>query len=177
PSPAWLQRRLSAAGMQPVSNIVDATNYAMLETGNPIHAYDLALLAGPLIEVRTARTGETLRTLDGVDRALDPDDLLICDASGPIGLAGVMGGETTEINDATSDVLLEVANFSARTVLRSARRHGLRTEGAIRWEKTVPPETAPLAASRCVELITATAGGRVTGGADHYPRPSPRPVI
>lgn len=177
PSPAWLQRRLSAAGMRPVSNIVDATNYAMLETGNPIHAYDLALLAGPLIEVRTARTGETLRTLDGVDRALDPDDLLICDASGPIGLAGVMGGETTEINDATSDVLLEVANFSARTVLRSARRHGLRTEGAIRWEKTVPPETAPLAASRCVELITATAGGRVTGGADHYPRPPTRPVI
>src|SRR5690606_36021516 len=135
------------------------------------------LLAGPLIEVRTARTGETLRTLDGADRALDPDDLLICDASGPIGLAGGMGGETTESNDATSDGPREGAAPPARTALRAPRRHGLRTEGAIRWEKTVPPETAPLAASRCVELITATAGGRVTGGADHYPRPSSRPVI
>lgn len=177
PSPAWLQRRLSAAGMRPVSNIVDATNYAMLETGNPIHAYDLALLAGPRIEVRCARPGETLVTLDGVERVLDPDDLLICDADGPVGLAGVMGGESTEINDDTTDVLLEVANFSARTVLRSARRHGLRTEGAIRWEKTVPPETAPLAATRCAELITAHAGGRVTGGADTYPSPPTRPVI
>ncbi|MEX0658801.1 MAG: phenylalanine--tRNA ligase subunit beta [Egibacteraceae bacterium] len=177
PSPAWLQRRLSAAGMRPVSNLVDATNAAMLETGNPIHAYDLALLAGPAIEVRTARAGERMRTLDGVDRALDPDDLLICDAEGPVALAGVMGGETTEINPDTTDVFLEVANFEARSVLRTARRHGLHTEGSRRWEKVVPPESAPIAADRCVALITASAGGAVTAADDHYPAPAERPVI
>ena len=177
PSPAWLQRRLAAAGMRPVSNIVDATNHTMLEIGNPIHAYDLALLAGPQIVVRVARQGETLRTLDGVDRTLDADDLLICDASGPVALAGVMGGEHTEINAATTDVFLEVANFSAKTVLRTARRHQLLTEGSKRWEKTVPPELAPLAATRCVELILSTAGGEVVGGADTYPSPPTRPVI
>lgn len=177
PSPAWLQRRLAAAGMRPVSNLVDATNAAMLETGNPIHAYDLALLAGPAIEVRTARPGERLRTLDGVDRDLDVDDLLICDADGPVALAGVMGGESTEINDSTTDVFLEVANFDARSVLRTARRHGLPTEGSRRWEKVVPPESAPVAAARCVELITSSAGGEVTAQADHYPNPPPRPTI
>ncbi|MDP8970865.1 MAG: phenylalanine--tRNA ligase subunit beta, partial [Actinomycetota bacterium] len=176
-SPAWLQHRLTAAGLRPVSNIVDATNHAMLETGNPIHAYDLALLAGPRIEVRTARPGETLVTLDGVERALDPDDLVIADGAGPVAMAGVMGGEGTEINDATTDVLVEVANFSARTVLRSARRHRLVTEGSIRWERTVPPETTTLAATSCCALITRTAGGVVTGGADHYPNPRSPVVI
>ncbi len=177
PSPAWLQRRLAAAGMRPRSNVVDATNYTMLELGNPIHAYDRALLAGPRIEVRTARAGETLLTLDGVERGLDPDDLLICDDDGPIALAGVMGGASTEINDGTRDVLLEVANFSAGTVLRSARRHKLFTEGSTRWEKMVPPETAPLAAARCAVLISELTGGQVTGVADHYPAPRTRPTI
>jgi phenylalanyl-tRNA synthetase beta chain len=177
PSPAKLQRRLAAAGMRPVNNLVDATNAVMLETGNPIHAYDLNLLAGPAIEVRTARAGERLRTLDGVDRTLDPDDLAICDADGPVALAGVMGGESTEISDATTDVLLEVASFSARTVLRTSRRHNLRTEGAKRWERQVPPETAPVAAARCAALMTELAGGRVVGGADHHPAPREREVI
>jgi phenylalanyl-tRNA synthetase beta chain len=177
PSPVWLQRRLTAAGMRPVSNVVDATNAAMLEVGNPIHAYDLALVSGPELIVRTARPGEHLRTLDGADRRLDPEDLLICDASGPVGLAGVMGGESTEINDGTTDVLLEVANFSARTVLRTARRHQLPTQGSMRWERMVPPESAPLAASRCADLITELAGGVVTGGADHYPNPAQHPPI
>ncbi|HVM20201.1 MAG TPA: phenylalanine--tRNA ligase subunit beta [Egibacteraceae bacterium] len=177
PSPAWLQRRLAAAGMRPVSNLVDATNAAMLETGNPIHAYDLRLLAGPVIDVRTARPGERLRTLDGVDRELVADDLVICDADGPVALAGVMGGEATEINDATRDVFLEVANFVPWTVLRTARRHGLPTEGSKRWERGVPPESAPVAAARCVELLQATAGGQLEGGADHYPTPPERPVI
>jgi phenylalanyl-tRNA synthetase beta chain len=171
PSPAWLQRRLTAAGMRPVSNVVDATNAVMLEIGNPIHAYDEALLAGPELVVRTARAGERLRTLDGVDRELDPEDLLICDAKGPVGLAGVMGGEDTEINDATADVVLEVANFTPRTVLRTARRHQLVTQGSMRWERMVPPESAPVAATRCAELITRIAGGVVTTGADHYPTP------
>ena len=177
PSPAWLQRRLMAAGMRPVSNVVDATNAVMLELGNPIHAYDEALLAGPELIVRTARPGERLRTLDGVDRDLHPEDLLICDAKGPVGLAGVMGGEDTEINDATVNVVLEVANFAARTVLRTARRHQLVTQGSMRWERMVPPESAAPAVSRCAELITEVAGGAVTGGADHYPNPpEDRPI-
>ena len=177
PSPAWLQRRLTAAGMRPVSNVVDATNAAMLEVGNPIHAYDLALVNGPELIVRTARPGETLRTLDGVERQLHPEDLLICDAGGPVGLAGVMGGETTEINDATTDVLLEVANFQARTVLRTARRHQLSTQGSMRWERMVPPESAPLAATRCAQLITELAAGTVSAGADHFPTPVEHPPI
>jgi phenylalanyl-tRNA synthetase beta chain len=171
PSPAWLQRRLMAAGMRPVSNVVDITNAVMLELGNPIHAYDEALLAGPELIVRTARAGERLRTLDGVDRELDPEDLLICDAKGPVGLAGVMGGEDTEINDATTDVVLEVANFAPRTVLRTARRHQLVTQGSMRWERMVPPESAAPAITRCAQLITEVARGTVTGGADHYPNP------
>jgi phenylalanyl-tRNA synthetase beta chain len=176
-SPACIQRRLAAAGMRPVSNIVDVTNYVMLETGNPTHAYDLALLAGPRIEVRTARPGEMLVTLDGEHRTLDPDDLLICDDDGPIALAGVMGGEPTEISDTTRDVLLEVANFTARTVLRTARRHRLHTAGSYRWARNVPPETVPMAAARCADLIVELAGGTVTGGTDHYPNPPAREVI
>jgi phenylalanyl-tRNA synthetase beta chain len=177
PSPAWLQRRLTAAGMRSVSNIVDVTNYVMLETGNPTHAYDLERLAGPQIEVRTARPGETLVTLDGEYRILDPDDLLICDADGPIALAGVMGGEPTEINKSTRDVLVEVANFTARTVLRTARRHRLHTAGSYRWARHVPPQTVSLAAGRCATLITDLAGGRAIGGADHYPNPPEREPI
>jgi phenylalanyl-tRNA synthetase beta chain len=177
PSPVCMQRRLVAAGMRPVSNIVDVTNYVMLETGNPTHAYDLARLAGPRIEVRTVRGEETLTTLDGEHRTLDPDDLLICDASGPIALAGVMGGEPTEIGASTTDVLMEVANFTARTVLRTARRHRMSTEGSYRWAREVPPETVPLAAGRCADLIVELAGGEVTGGVDHYPSPQRRESI
>ena len=177
PSPAWLQRRLAAAGMRPVSNIVDVTNYVMLEIGNPIHAYDLALLVGPEIVVRTARPSERITTLDGVTRELDADDLLICDGAGPVGLAGVMGGERTEISPDTADVFVEVANFTARTVRRSARRHGMRTEGSVRWERQVPAEQVTLAATRCAELILAHAGGELAGGADTYPTPQERPVI
>ena len=177
PSPAWLQRRLTAAGIRPISNIVDATNYVMLEVGNPIHAYDVALLTGPSIEVRVSRPGERLTTLDGVDRELDPDDLVIADAGGPVGLAGVMGGEATEINDGTTDVFLEVANFTATTVLRTARRHRLSTEGSRRWERQVPAQSVPLAASRCADLIARFTGGSVSGASDTYPTPVEPAVI
>jgi phenylalanyl-tRNA synthetase beta chain len=177
PSPAWMQRRLVAAGMRPVNNLVDVTNYVMLETGNPTHAYDLALLAGPRIEVRVARPGETLTTLDGEHRTLDPEDLLICDAGGPIAIAGVMGGEPTEINPDTRDVLLEVANFTASTVLRTARRHRMSTEGSYRWVRNVPPETVPLAAGRGADLIVQLGGGSVAGGEDHYPNPPEHETI
>jgi phenylalanyl-tRNA synthetase beta chain len=177
PSPAWMQRRLAAAGLRPVSNVVDATNYAMLETGNPVHAYDAHRLAGPRLEVRTAAAGETLTTLDGQSRSLHPDDLVIADAEGPVALAGVMGGQASEIAETTTEVLLEVANFAADSVLRTARRHGLHTEGSARWEKTVPPEGVTLAATRCAALVTAAAGGEMVGGADHYPNPpEPAPI-
>ncbi|HUH07452.1 MAG TPA: phenylalanine--tRNA ligase subunit beta [Egibacteraceae bacterium] len=176
-SPAWLQRRLAAAGMRPISNVVDATNHAMLETGHPAHAYDLPALGGPRIEVRAPRAGETLRTLDDLDRPLDPGDLIIADADGPIGLAGVMGGERTEVGPATSTVLLEVASFDAATVLRTARRHRLFTEASTRFEKTVPPETVPAAAARCAALIASLSGGQVVAASDHYPKPKPRESI
>lgn len=176
-SPAWAQVRLAAAGMRPISAIVDATNLAMLETGHPAHAYDLDRLAGPRIEVRRARAGERLTTLDGTDRACDPDDLVIADDAGPVGFAGVMGGERTEVRSDTATVLLEVAAFDPRSVLRTARRHQLLSEASKRFEKTVPAGTVPTGAGRCAELIVAFAGGEVTGHDDHGGVPPAREAI
>ena len=173
PSPAWVQRRLAAAGMRAVSSIVDATNLSMLETGHPAHAYDLDLLAGPSIEVRRARPGESFTTLDGVERTCDPDDLLIADAHGPVGFAGAMGGERTEVRETTRTVLLEVATFSPAAVLRSARRHQLLTEASKRFEKTVPAATIAWGAARCADLIVQLAGGSVAAVADHGGEPAP----
>ena len=176
-SPAQVQRRLAAAGMRPRSSVVDATNYAMLETGHPTHAYDLARLAGPRIIVRQARSGEVLTTLDDVARTCDPDDLMIADDAGVVGFAGVMGGERTEVGPHTSTVLLETASFSASAVLRTARRHKLFTEASTRFEKQVPPQTVPFGAARCAELITRFSGGVVTGASDAYPVEHRREVI
>ena len=125
--------------MRPISNVVDVTNYAMLALGNPLHAFDHATLAGGRIVVRRAARGETLRTLDGVERQLDPADLVIADAERAIALAGIMGGEETEVTDATTDVLLEAANFEPYGLLRTSERLKLRTEGSNRWEKGVDP--------------------------------------
>ena len=177
PSPARVRRRLAAAGMRPISAIVDATNLAMLETGHPAHAYDLDLLAGPRIEVRRARGGESFLTLDGVERTCDPDDLIIADDDGPVGFAGVMGGDRTEVGQATTSVLLEVASFQAASVLRTARRHRLLTEASKRFEKTVPAATVPFGAARCAALITQLAGGGVVGHDDHGEAPPPREEI
>jgi phenylalanyl-tRNA synthetase beta chain len=176
-SPAWLQRRLAACGMRPRSNVVDATNHAMLETGHPAHAYDRARLAGPEFVVRKAEPGETLLTIDGDERRLDPDDLVIADADGVVGLAGVMGGRTTEVSAGTVDVVVEVASFDAATVLRAARRHGLITEASTRFEKIVPDETVPFGSDRCVQLLIALAGGAPAGRRDVAPAPRPRPGI
>lgn len=176
-SPAWVQRRLAAAGMRPISNVVDATNYAMLETGHPVHAYDLALLAGPRIDVRRARPGEHFLTLDGAERTCDPEDLVIADADGAVGFAGIMGGDRTEVHDGTTDVLVEVACFDPVTVARASRRHKLFTEASTRFERTVPAESVPLGATRAVALLGELAGGTADGGRDHYPTPLPRPVI
>jgi len=177
PSPAWVQKRLAACGVRPISNVVDATNYAMLEVGHPVHAYDLATLQGPRIDVRRAAPGETLVTLDGVERTLHPEDLVIADAAGAVGLAGVMGGGRTEVSDATSSLLVEVASFEPVTIARAARRHKLFSEASTRFERTVPPESVPLGATRASELIVRMAGGKIVAAADNYPSPVVRESI
>ncbi len=157
PSPAWMQRRLDAAGVRPRSALVDVTNYVMLELGQPLHAFDGERLAGPRIEVRRARPGERLRTLDGVDRALDPEVLVIADAEGPVALAGIMGGEPTEVTDATRAVFLESASFAPAVVRRGARRLGLSTEASYRFERRVDPEGSVEALDRASALIAELA--------------------
>jgi phenylalanyl-tRNA synthetase beta chain len=176
PAPWWMQRRLLAAGMRPISLIVDVTNYVMLELGQPLHAYDAARLSGPIV-VRRARAGETLVTLDDVERKLDPDDLLITDDSGPIGLAGVMGGASTEIataggrsdssgpdEDGRIDVLIEAAHFDPAVIARAARRHKLPSEASRRFERVVDPMLPPVAAERAAQLLVEFGGGVIPSG-------------
>ncbi|TMK72062.1 MAG: phenylalanine--tRNA ligase subunit beta, partial [Actinobacteria bacterium] len=177
PSPAWLRTRLSDAGMRPISNVVDVTNYAMLALGNPLHAFDSAKLHEGRIVVRRARKGEQLRTLDGVMRELEETDLMIADADRAVALAGIMGGEETEIGDATTDVLLEAANFEPYAIFRTSERLRLRTEGSNRWEKGVDPHVAPQAAALATELIVELAGARWTGDVDVHADLPPRPVV
>jgi phenylalanyl-tRNA synthetase beta chain len=178
PSPAWLASRLEAAGVRPINNIVDATNYVMLEWGQPQHAFDLDTLAERRIVVRPAAAGERLVTLDGVTRELDPQMLVIADARRPVALAGIMGGGETEISATTRRVLLEAASFAPASVRRTSRRLGLRTEASARFERGVDPEGTARAARRCAQLIAELAGGRVLrGGVDAYPRPVSRSTI
>ncbi|MGH3444736.1 MAG: phenylalanine--tRNA ligase subunit beta, partial [Nocardioidaceae bacterium] len=174
PSPAWMARRVQLAGMRSISLAVDVTNYVMLELGNPIHGYDADRLAGPIV-VRRAREGERLTTLDGTDRALSVEDLLITDDSGPIGLAGVMGGATTELSAGTSTVVIEAAHFDAVSIFRTARRHKLPTEGAKRWERGVDPLLPAYAADRVAELLVTHGGGRIEDGVTYVGAP-PAPV-
>jgi phenylalanyl-tRNA synthetase beta chain len=177
PSPVWLKARLLNAGMRPISNVVDVTNYAMLALGNPLHAFDLATLHGGRIVVRRARPGETIRTLDGVERQLEADDLMIADAERSVALAGIMGGEETEIGPETTEVLLEAANFEPTGVFRSSERLRLRTEGSNRWEKGVDPYLAEPAAKLATQLIIETAGARWTGHVDVQEGLPERPVV
>jgi phenylalanyl-tRNA synthetase beta chain len=166
PSPLWLKARLAAAGIRPISNVVDVTNYVMAALGNPLHAFDFDRLHEGRIVVRRARAGETLRTLDGVDRQLDAEDLLIADAGRAVALAGIMGGEETEIADSTTQVLLEAANFEPAGIFRSSERLHLRTEGSNRWEKGVDPHLAGPAAVLATQLLVEIAGARWVGHAD-----------
>jgi phenylalanyl-tRNA synthetase beta chain len=177
PSPLWLKARLLAAGMRPISNVVDVTNYVMLALGNPLHAFDFAKLAGGRIVVRRARAGEKLRTLDGVDRDLEPYDLMIADAGRSVALAGIMGGEETEIGEGTTTVLLEAANFEPYTIFRSSERLRLRTEGSTRWEKGVDPYLAEQAAKLATQLLVDLAGASWTGHVDVNEGLPPRPVV
>ncbi|MEU7997190.1 phenylalanine--tRNA ligase subunit beta [Micromonospora sp. NPDC049060] len=157
-SPDWMQRRLTVAGIRSISLPVDITNYVMLELGQPMHAFDADRIAGPLV-VRRAEAGEKLTTLDGVTRALAPEDMVICDDSGPISLAAVMGGETSEVVAGTTNVLFEAAHWDPVMVGRTARRHKLFSEAAKRWERGVDPALPLVAVARAVRLLTEHAGG------------------
>jgi phenylalanyl-tRNA synthetase beta chain len=161
-SPEWMRKRLSACGMRPVSLAVDVTNYVMLETGQPLHAFDLGKLRGT-ITARRPRTGDVLETLDHVTRTLDADDLVIADDRGLIGLAGTMGGLETEIDDATTAIALEAAHFSAEVVARMARRHKLSSEASRRFERGVDRQLAPYASARAASLLLQYGGGRYVG--------------
>ncbi|MFE4358691.1 phenylalanine--tRNA ligase subunit beta [Kitasatospora sp. NPDC001119] len=176
-SPIWLQRRLQKSGIRPISLTVDITNYVMLEVGQPLHAYDKQRVDGP-ITVRRAAQGETLTTLDGVERKLSAEDLLICDNSGPIGLAGVMGGASTEILDpaagpGTTEVIIEAAHFDAVAIARSAKRHKLPSEASKRFERGVDPEATRAAAQRAVDLLVLIAGGTAEAGVTDIAAPHP----
>jgi phenylalanyl-tRNA synthetase beta chain len=163
PSPEWLATRLRAVGLRPINNVVDATNYVLMELGQPLHAFDLDRLAGPEIQVRRARPDETIRTLDGVDRRLGPEALVIADAERPVALAGVMGGEDSEVGEGTTRLLLECALFDAGLVRKTARPLGLSTDASHRFERGVDPELQPVALGRLIDLILVVAGGRVRG--------------
>jgi phenylalanyl-tRNA synthetase beta chain len=176
PSPWWMRRRLAQAGVRSISLAVDVTNYVMLELGQPMHAFHRTKVTGP-ITVRRAQPGERLTTLDGVDRRLDPDDLLITDETGPIGLAAVMGGASTEIGDGTSAVLLEAAHWEPTGVARTARRHRLPSEAAKRFERGVDPEMTVVALARAAELLVEYGGARVVGGLVDVDTRGPRPAI
>ncbi|HEV1991716.1 MAG TPA: phenylalanine--tRNA ligase subunit beta, partial [Candidatus Dormibacteraeota bacterium] len=171
-SPDWLQRRLRACGVRPINNIVDITNYVLLEYAQPLHAFDLSKLTGSEIRVRRAREGEKLLCLDGVERALTPNMLVIADAQRPVAIAGVIGGEETAVGAETTDILLEAATFNGSSVRQTARTLGLRTEASARFERGLPPELALAGARRAASLIAELAGGTVhREWPDVYTRP------
>lgn len=175
PTPAWMATRLRAAGMRSLSLSVDISNYVMLETGQPNHCYDAEALAGGIV-VRHAGPDERLTTLDGANRALDPADLVIADDSGPIGLAGVMGGENTELRETTTTIVIEAANFDAVTIARMARRHKLDSEASRRFERGVDPGAAYAAAHRVAGLLVDLAGGTLEVGETVAGRVPPMPT-
>ncbi|MDU4245502.1 MAG: phenylalanine--tRNA ligase subunit beta, partial [Varibaculum cambriense] len=168
PTPDWMVRRLEQAGMRSISLAVDATNYVMLDLGQPLHAYDLDKVCGPIV-VRRAKAGEKLTTLDEVERSLDPEDLLITDSpqgaegSRVLGLAGVMGGASTEVTADTVNVLVEAAHFQPTSIARTARRHKLPSEASKRFERGVDFELAPVAAQRVVDILVEYGGGTDRG--------------
>ncbi len=181
PSPEWMQERLLAAGMRPISNIVDITNYVMLEVGQPLHAYDATMLHGRVLIARKATAGERLRTLDGVDRALRPSDLVIADSDRALGLAGIMGGEESEIRSDTKTVALEAASFESLGIRRSSDEHGLQgssgSAAARRFGLALSPALVPPALARAVRLMREHASARLVGATDVYPHPRARSVV
>lgn len=171
PSPLWLRRRLLLSGVRPINNVVDITNYVMLEWGEPMHAFDRAKLSGDEIIVRRAHPGERMRTLDGQLRELRPQDLLICSAEGPVALAGVMGGEESQIGPETQDILFEAANFDPVSIRATAAEHRLPSESSYRFARGVDRELPPLAQARAMQLTRELAGATFAGYSDAYPLP------
>ena len=178
PSPPWLKQRLTAAGQRPISNVVDITNYVMLLYGQPLHAFDLDRVRGRSIVVRRAHEGERMTTLDGTERTLSPEVALVCDAEGPSGIAGIMGGAVSEVSEATTRVLMESATWVGPNILRTSRALGLRTEASARFEKGLHPELAIAAQRLAARLMVELCGARlVPGTIDAHPRPvEPRTV-
>ncbi|MBT5431944.1 MAG: phenylalanine--tRNA ligase subunit beta, partial [Micrococcales bacterium] len=174
--PDWMAARLKLAGMRSISIAVDITNYVMLELGQPLHAYDAAKLDGG-ISVRRAKSGEEIVTLDDKSRTLSPEDLLICDDQGPIGIAGVMGGARTEVSDSTREVLIEAAIFDPISIARSARRHKLPSEASKRFERGVDSAIPNIAASRAAALLVELAGGKLSGVGADFSEQSQRPEL
>src|SRR5258706_13110161 len=178
PSPDWLRQRLEALGQASINNVVDATNYVMLELGHPLHAFDLDLLAERRIVVRRARSGEKIRTLDGIERALSAEMCVIADGARAVAIAGVMGGAETEIRATTNTLLLEAAWFDPISVRRTSKALGLRTEASMRFERGADAEMAELASRRCAQLIQQLGGGEVLAGVvDVYPGRAAPPAI
>ena len=164
PSPKWMQRRLAASGIRPINNLVDITNYVMEEYGQPMHAFDLSTIAGHKIIVRRAKDGDVFRTLDGQDRSLDSDVLMICDAEKEVGIAGIMGGENSMITDSVTTVLFEAATFNGANIRKSAKRLGLRTDASGKFEKGLDPYNAEAAINRACQLIEELGCGEVVSG-------------
>ncbi len=174
PSPQWLADRLTAAGVRPISNIVDVTNYVMLELGQPMHAFDLEQLAGRALVIRRARPGERIRTLDGTDRALEPDMLMIADSAHASAIGGVMGGHDSEIGPATRLIALESAYFHPPSIRRTSKRLGLKTEASIRFERGGDIAAPPLGIARAAALFAQLGAGTPRGALiDRYPAPRP----
>ncbi len=173
-SPDWLRKRLQAIGVRPINNVVDITNYVLHELGQPLHAFDAERIAGGRVVVRRAKAGEAFVTLDGVERKLHEEDLLICDAEKPMCIAGVFGGEHAGVTHATTDVFLESAYFNPVSVRKTSKRHALKTDASFRFERGVDPNITELALKRAALLITEIAGGQIVSpAADFYPSPVP----
>jgi phenylalanyl-tRNA synthetase beta chain len=178
PSPLWLKQRLTAAGQRPISNVVDITNYVMLALGQPLHAFDLDRVRGSRISVRRAAEGERMATLDGVERTFNSETALVCDAEGPSGIAGIMGGEISEVSDSTRRVLMEAATWVGPNIMRTSKALGLRTEASARFEKQLHPDLAMAGQRLAARLMVELCGARlVPGTIDVYPEPLPPRVV
>ncbi len=179
PSPPWMQQRILASGMRPINNVVDITNYVMLEYGQPLHAFDYKQIKGKKIIVRRARDNEALSTLDGTERRLDSGMLAIADEKDPIALAGVMGGADSEVIDTTTSILLEAASFNGASIRRTSVRLGLRSEASSRFEKSISPDLVPIALRRATQLFVELGGGKAAKGiVDAYPgREEREPIL
>src|SRR5262245_23846864 len=164
PSPLWLKARLIGAGMRPINNVVDITNYVMLMTAQPLHAFDLDQVPDGELIIRTAKGGEKLTTLDGIERTFDEDMVLVCDRNGPSGIAGIMGGQASEVSETTTRVLLEVATWNGVNILRTSRKLGLRSDASNRFEKQLHPELAIRAQRIASRLMVELCGARLVPG-------------